>query len=325
MLLALLLSAVEPVAAPELFAPDPAPVKVADDARVQRFMGALAGGVVGAGLGLAFTPLVGTPCGPGVCVSVGQIALGYSAPFLAAIGAYAGYQLMGGNGSLMAGFAGIVPGTIVLAALMLATQPDTSRNLISTVPQLAAGFATLIALSAMALDARQEQLGHSGSEGAPTGRVLAELAAGVGAAVASAILSVGLVALCIGSPACVVAAFVGAWVGSIGTALVTWSVHSALKGKGTAASATLGMAVATVAALISIPVGVALGTRSFGSFDAAVGAASVVGAPLVAVLLFTTMALEWSHTAIVGGPRTSVSVGASPMPGGGVVAASLRF
>ena len=80
----------------------PAPPKASDDARVKRFLGALAGGVVGLGGAMALMPLGdATGCFGGPCVSFLHGLVGVFAPLLSLGGAWLGYEIMGGDGGLL--------------------------------------------------------------------------------------------------------------------------------------------------------------------------------------------------------------------------------
>jgi hypothetical protein len=313
--------------APGVLDPDPAPIAVADDARLKRFVGALVGGVVGAGLGYGLVALGKEPQECPGCGSTASIAAGFATPALTLLGTFVGWQVMGGDGAALAPFAAALPAAVVLGLLLVAV-PQFMPTTAQLVPELLVGTLALIALGTLALDLREHQLAglrvRARGE-APVGRVLAEVGAGLGAALLSGLGAAAVLALSYGSGV-VFAVGLGA-LGAVGAALTTWGVHRAMRGQGGALAALAGMALAAVTAAIALPLGLVgggLGQR--GSPMATTGAILAVAAPTVAVLTFTTLALEWSHAAAQDeASAPAIAVSGSPLPGGGMLAASLRF
>ncbi len=308
---------------------------MADDARVKRFVGALAGGIVGAGLAMALLPAAD---GGGSCAFCSTVTplhgfLGAMAPLLALTGAYAGWQVMGGDGAFAATAAAMLPAGL-LTALLLLIVPFDQTGIRSSLPQVITGLVVLSALTAVVLDWRQntrEGLGRLRDEGsAPGERVAAE----VGMNVLGLASSTGLVALLastIGGSGSVAATALTITVGAlgvVGTALSTWGVHRALHGRGSFASSLLGLLVGA-----AVGGGVALLASLGTSFHSGLGAdfgtvETILGVEVaaVAVLAASSLALEISHTVAVG-ERSGVAlqVGGAPVPGGGLVSAGLRF
>jgi hypothetical protein len=305
-----------------------AEVKVNDDARVKRFVGALAGGVVGAGVTMAFSPLTG---GGGVpFLTTGQSVIGLVTPLTTIAGAFLGYQLMGGDGALLAPVLALVPAGLA-TALLLFTVPTRPDSVSALLPTVLTGLVLLAAGSALVLDQRQRQLeglGAARTRGmAGAGRVLAETVLNL-LALAATTATVAL-AIALGSGTTVAGA-IGISLGIAGTAgsaAVTWATHRGLGGKGSYASAIIGVLaglggglLVTLVAALSSP-----GLLGFG-LKGNVAALLSIEVPVLAGVLVAPIALEWSHTSSVGAAEgPAVSLGGSPMPGGAMLTAGLRF
>lgn len=323
-------------------APSPS---MAEDGRLKRFLGALSGGVVGLAAGLALMPAgdATTFCGvgpfapPGGCVGGFHIMSGILAPLLSVTGAFLGYQLMGGEGSLLTAAAAMVPAVLVAMTLLAVAAEAGAMTTLELAPYFVASSAVLVGGAALALDLRGSQLSQLGGAaswgGAASGRVgLSSLVSllTVGASVAGTTL-VG-VATCsgAGSPAFCVpfSAAVGAGLGAL-SALAVYGVHQALGGRGTLTAAMLGMGVA-----------LAMSGAIFGGFFAAAGgpfttnfsqvrntsgAILMTEALVIAGTFFPMLALEWSHTNAVKSSLPGISFSAAPVREGGMVAAAMRF
>lgn len=315
----------------------PAAITLADDARVKRFVGALAGGIVGAGLAMALLPLGdagSSGCG-GFCSTVTPLHGFFAslAPLLAMTGAFTGWQVMGGDGAFAATAATILPAGLLLSLLLLVLPADQS-TVWAAMPELVTGLVMVAALSAAVLDWRERQLDALGERrdlgSAPGVRVAAEVGmnllglatttALVLIATSSASVTGGVVSTALGVTL--------STVGLIGTTLATWGVHRALHGRGSFASSILGFllgaAVGGGVALLA-----ALGSSTHSSFTSdftVMEEIMAIEVPAVAVLVASSLALEWSHTAVVGestGP--SLQLGGGPVAGGAMLSAGLRF
>lgn len=330
--------ALEPVAAAPALSFDalpPAP-KVGEDARVKRFLGALAGGVIGLGSSLALMPLgdaVG--CFGGPCVSFVHGLVGVLAPLLSVTGAWLGFELMGGDAGLLTPLAALVPAVLIALGFstIVGLQSSTSTSLVSLVPLLVASGAFLAGFAALSLDARSRQLENLGAAAswgkAGAGRVavtalVALLTGGAAAAVSGLLFVLGQY-----GPLSAVLTAVGATAGTLGAAAAVWGVHRGMSGKGTLGSALAGYGLgwlATAAGLtlfaLSQSVNVFSGTGLVRS-----SADTILFVELVAVsaVFLPVIALEWSHTNAIEASMPKFSFSAAPMPQGGMVAAAMRF
>lgn len=302
----------------------PAPPTPPEDKRVQRFLGALAGGALGFATPLALLPLGDAACFFGPCASPVHSLLGMLAPLSGALGAWAGSQLAGGRGGLLTATAAVLPGALVAAPLFaLAAATGASLSMMAFLPYLITVGAVFAGAAALALDARAQQLEVAGvTAEAPAGRValvtLATALAGALGVVSSALVF----ASCFGA-ACVGAGTALALSSAIGTAAVSWAVHAAMGGRGSFLSALLGMGIAGLATTITVPFLAAAGL----GFPILPTASAIAVATLAVggAVLFPVLALEWSHAAVLGSRSEGVQLSAAPMPGGGVMSAALRF
>jgi hypothetical protein len=307
---------------------------LADDARVKRFVGALAGGIVGAGLAMALMPLgdVGvTSCA--FCSTVTPLHgfFGVLAPLLAMTGAFTGWQVMGGDGAFASTAAALLPASLVTALLLLIVPADQSR-IGSALPELLTGLVMLSAFSALVLDWRQNQLEalgqHRDEASAPGLRVAAEVGMNVlGLATTTALVAVLASTVAVGGGVAGIALTValGA-VGVVGTALATWGVHRGLHGQGSFASSLLGLLVgAALGGGVALVAALGSGTHSGADFST-IETVLAVEVAAVSVLASSALALEFSHTSILGERAgVSVQVGGAPVAGGAMLAAGLRF
>ncbi len=304
-----------------------ADVKVNDDARVGRFVGALAGGLVGAAATMALLPL-GDDATPFSAVHGFLSAL---APLLTMTGAFVGYQIMGGDGAFAVTSAAMLPAGLALVLLLLTVPPELN-SVRGLLPQVLTGLVLLAAGSALALDLRQRQLERLGSArqagSASAGRVAAEAALGALAVSAAAALVGGVVAL--GGSAALGIGFgivLGAG-GLAGAAAASWGVHAALRGKGSYGAALGGLVVGAVGGALVAFVGALNSSSRGGVFGPASILATIAAleVPAITAMMFSALGLELSHTTAVGEESAaSVTVGGAPMPGGAMLAAGVRF
>ncbi len=304
----------------------PPEVRVNDEGRVSRFVGALVGGLVGAAATMAFVPLAGSTT-PFPSLTPGQGVLGIFAPLATMVGAFVGYQVMGGDGGLIAPALMVIPAGLAMALLFLALprEADTMRTL---TPALVTSLVLLAAGSALALDFRQgqlEALGARREEGsARPGRVAAEVMINLLALAAST----GLFALALGlgggSGVGVVTGISLAVLGGLGAAAATWGVHTGLGGKGSYLASLLGLLAGGSGGLL-VTLFAALAS-SGAPVRGGVATLVAVEVPVLAAVMASAVALEWSHTTAVGeaeGPR--FSVGGAPTLGGAMLTAGVRF
>ncbi len=322
-----------PVSAPadavnfdELPEPPKADALIGDEKRVQRFLGALAGGMVGVGAMAAFLPLAEgdlrfTGCVG--CVSAGQVVLGAAAPIVGVLGAWLGSFLMGGQAGPLTGFAAMVPALLIGVALAAIANSMDLRTGVQHVPLLVVAGAFLAGGSALALDLREQQLSRLGRAhswgGATAGRAAVTSLTSALTATVAGFLSVLLGAL---NP---IAGVIGGLVQGVGVAAATWGVHQAMGGRGS-----------FVSALSALGAGGALTFAAVGLFAAAQGSGfntvRSTGAGILAVelgiisaLFLPTLALEWSHTDAIAAKLPQFSFGAAPTSQGGMVSAGVRF
>ncbi len=340
--LAVLLSAAPVAEGAFSFDAQPSPPSMNNDRRVQRFLGALAGGAVGLGGTLAFTPLAGEGCTPsfGVvsCFSFGQGLLVTLAPLVSVTGAWLGWLLAGGEGNPLVASAAIPAAALVTMALMALSGVMQSRTGLDFMPFIIAGSAVLVGGAALALDLRQNQLASLGGASewgsAAAGRFTVESLVSLLTLGAST----GLVLLLNfilpwyafgGGPALLAAAMALSAGGlSLAAAATVFGVHRAMGGKGTFRAALLGTGLTVTA----VGAGLALllpNLFSGGSFtlqaQTSISSASFFLMATVAALFVPAMALEWSHAENTRSKLPALSFGAAPLPEGGMVSAGLRF
>ncbi len=304
----------------------PVEIKVNDEGRVSRFVGAFVGGLVGAAATMAFLPLVDAG-GVFRSVTPAEGALGLFTPLAVMLGAFAGYQVMGGDGGLVAPAMMIIPAALVMM-LLLSALPAQVDTLPTLMPAVLASVGLLAAASAFALDFRQGQLDALGArraEGsARVGRVAAEVLVNVLALAATGALFAAALGISSGSTVGGVVAISLGVLGGAGAAAATWGVHLSLGGKGTYLAALLGLlAGAGSGLLVALLAGPA---TAFAPLRGSVAVLYAVEAPVLAAVMASSVALEWSHTSAVGeedGPR--FSVGGAPTVGGAMVTAGVRF
>lgn len=305
--------------------PDNTP-RIGDDARVQRFLGAFAGGLVGLGATLALMPLTDvTSACPG-CVNGWQIVLGAAAPIVSVVAAWATFSLLGGDAGILTPLVALFPA--VLAGLLMANiaQSIEANTAVAQVPFVAAAGFFLAGGAAIALDSRARQLGNLGSArtwgGADAGRVAVSSLVSATTTAVSGLLSVLAGTL---NP------FFGIALGvlqSVGVAAATWGVHRSMKGKGSLGSALAGMGVGgavTFAALGLYLLSSASFSSSFNLMRSTAGGLLTVQLGMVAALFAPTLALEFSHSLEIEASMPKFSLGAAPMRDGAMVAAGMRF
>jgi hypothetical protein len=306
--------------------------RVSDDARVKRFLGALAGGVVGLGATLAFMPLADVPCfgfGLSGCVSAGQGILGTVAPLVSAVGALVGFNLMGGEGGFVTPFASVVPAALAALLLSNIARDAGAEASLALVPYLIASGVFLVGGSALALDLRARQLGELGGAAgwaqAPAGRVGVISLVGTLTIAASTALTVLTAALC-RDPACMaIPVTVGASL-LVASAASVWGVHRAMGGRGSFLSALLAMGAGTAATFGGV--GLFLLSQSSTTFGGPRNTASTILAfelGAICALFLPALALEWSHANTVRASLPSFSFSAAPTPSGAMVAGAMRF
>jgi hypothetical protein len=311
---------------PERFVRRPGARNYWSDGATTRFVGALAGGAIGATLpivlGLAIQPRCSTPCAMSPVVAV----LGLLAPLTSITGATAAWALLGGEispGAAVAGaIAGLATGSLFLlgTATLRPTQP-------SAWPFVVVASGVAVSAVALALEARHEALEEAPFVAAPVGRFIATSLTMLGMLGLGALLSFGLGTLA-GSPALAI----GLGFVSLGLApLIPMAVHQGMGGRGTAMWSYLGW-------LVSLGVGAAAGLAtvlavSAGAFrlgDARLdttlimaastaGLAAVFGVPLFLELSNGRELLERSDVA--GQPRLSLA----PIQGGAMGTLALSF
>lgn len=311
--------------------PAPASVQTGDDARVKRFLGALTGGVVGFGAAMAIMPLGDAQCFGRGCFNAIHGAAATFAPLLALGGAWLGYELLGGDGGLLVPSFALLPGAVVTLGLIGIGAGNGATTTLQFIPYLAASVAVLVGLSAFLLDWRQAQLEALGplrrAGRATPARVAGEVLVSGVVAVAGAVLTVFIGTLCRSTECAVATAGLGVGVAAA-TASAAWGVHSALDGRGNAGAAFAGMGVATLTALAVVPLAASVTSIRFGSTPLINSEPLIImtTALLAGVLFAPTLFLEYSHTVAVGEhDDVKWTFGASPTPGGGMVAATARF
>lgn len=312
----------------------PAPPRVSDDARVQRFLGAFAGGVVGLAAGFALMPLGDNTgfCFPAAgCVTAVHGIAGTLAPLLSLTGAFLGYQMLGGSGSLLTTAAAMAPAVVIALTLLAIAAETRATTALELAPYMVAAGVFLAGGAALALDFRGQQLeslgGASSWGGASAGRVaLTSLVSLL--TVASSVVLTGLSAALCRSAECF-ALPVGVGVAlSLASAATVYGVHRSLNGRGSFAAVLIGMGTALAAS--GAATGLFIATQGgFGATFSPVRSTSalilLMELALVSGIFFPMLALEWSHTANVKSALPSFTVGAAPLREGGMVSAALRF
>ncbi len=331
----------QPVEAPPQVSPGatrfdalPPQPQVSDDARVQRFLGAFAGGVVGLAAGLSLMPLgdASAFCFPaGSCVSAVHGMFGAFAPLLSLTGAFLGYQLMGGSGSLLTTAVAMAPAVLIALTLLSIAAEAGASTALEFAPYMVGAGVFLAAGAALSLDLRAQQLnslgGASSWGGASAGRVALTSLVSLLTVGSSVALTALTAALCRSAECVALPVTVGA-VLSLAAAASVFGVHRALNGRGNFAAVLLGMG--TALAVSGAATGLFITAQ--GGFG---GAFSPVRSTSATVLLlelafisgifFPMLALEWSHSANVKSALPSFTMGAAPLREGGMVSAALRF
>lgn len=311
----------------------PEPPKASDDARVKRFLGALAGGVVGLGASMALMPLGdNTGCFGGPCVSALQGFLGILAPLLTVGGAWLGYEVLGGDGGLVTPVLALPPAILLALGLLSVAGAQDASTAVALLPMLVASGAFLVGGAAFSLDLRSrqlERLGAAASWGrAGAGRVAVTALVTMLAVGGAAGMSALLFALGQYSALGFVLVLAGASAGTLAAAAAAWGVHRALDGRGTFGAALLGLGIGWATTFL----GVALYALSQGGFSTTFSplrntSGTILFVELVAAsaVFLPVLALEWSHTNAVEGSLPKFSLSAAPIPQGGMVAAAVRF
>lgn len=300
--------------------------RVGEDQRVQRFLGAFAGGLVGLGGMLALMPLADSAiAGCFGCVNGMHVVLGAAAPVVSVTAAWAVFSLLGGDAGPIAPWAAMLPA--VTAGLLLAniSRDVDAQTLVAQLPFVVAAGFFLAGGSALALDLRSRQLDALGTArhwgGAAAGRVavtslVSALTSSVGALISGLLMTfnpfLGITA---------------ALVQTLGVAATSYGVHHAMKGKGTLSAALAGMGLGTLVTLGCVGL-YALSQSSFSSFNLlrnSGAAVLTVEVGIVAALFAPMVALELSHTSEVEAALPKFSVGAAPVRDGAMVSAGMRF
>lgn len=309
----------------------PPPPKVADDQRLKRFLGALAGGVVGFGATMAMMPLADGGCFgfTAGCTTAGHAVAGMLSPVLTMVGAWAGFQLLGGDGGVLTPVAALLPAALLGMLLMNVARDAGAQTGVQLLPYVVATGLVLAGGSAIALDQRARTLDALGAASewgrANPGRValaslVSVLTLGGGAFLTALVGSVCRDAACLPLPIVVGAVMTGA------SAAATWGVHRGLDGRGTYGATLLGLVIGSA---FSFGLAALFGASQSGfTFNPVrnTGSTLVLAEAIGFAALFAApLALELSHTAAVEGSLPKVSLSAGPTRGGGMVGASMRF
>lgn len=327
-----------PAAAPSSAAFDfdaqPAPPVVSDDVRVKRFLGAFAGGVVGLGLGLALVPLGDGGCFgfPGPCVNAGHTLLAGLAPLLAATGAWAGYQVLGGDGGWLTAASLLPPALLVSMGLVAVSAAQEADTPLAHMPYVATAGFLFAGTAAFALDQRSRQLERLGGAAdwgrAGAGRVaLASLVSMLSLVptVPLVVLGAWLGQFSVLGPALVGTAVLG---GLFGSAAAVWGTHRGLGGRGSYGSALLGLAIGaglTLGGVLAVFATSGAGGVAFSPLRGTAIPLLFVELGALCGMFAAPVALELSHTAAVERALPRLSFGASPVNQGAMVGASMRF
>lgn len=297
-----------------------APVVDDGDRRVKRFLGAMAGSLLGFTATAGLSAFAGTPC-PSWCATPGQLGLALLAPFVAAVGAWAGHSLLGGDAGFMTPLVAIVPAVLISLLTALATQ-----MLVMTVGELMPGLAATAAVlsggMALALEVRSRQLERVAPDSrgdASAARIAAtSLLSFVGtgtALLASLLIYQGCLETC-----GIVAGGVGGLLLAAGV-ISTWGVHHAMRGRGSVWPA---LGVGVLAAGLSVGLVASVSRTTFSGGATVVGLDGIVLGVLTSTVLVPLL-LEWSHTDVVGSSAPRFSFGAAPTPSGASMSALVRF
>ncbi len=303
-----------------------------DDVRIKRFLGAFTGGVVGLGAMLALMPLgdVAT-CLGGTCLSPGQGITGLLAPLISLGGAWVGFQVMGGDGALLAPSVALLPAGLVALLLLNIARDMGAESALQLMPSLIASGVMLAGGAALALDLRARQLQSlGGAEGfgrASPGRVaLTALVSGL-AVTASAFLTMLVLALCQGNPACYPLPVAVGLATTVAAAAAVWGTHRAMDGRGSFLASLGGLTVgvgATMAAVV-LYLNSQSGGFGFNPVRSISGLWLAIELGAMAGLFVPLLALEWSHTNALEASLPKFVFSAAPTPNGGMVGASMRF
>lgn len=304
----------------------PAAPRVNDDKRVQQFVGALAGGVVGLAAGFAFLPLSDSLSG-GICRGClnpfNALVIG-AAPLLSLVGAFAGYSVMGGAGSLLTTTLAMAPTVVVALGLLLVAREMAASTALDFAPFMVGMGAVLAGGAALALDVRGQQLSSLGAAapwgGAAPGRVaLTSLVSmlTMGASGALTVLAIAALAPVLSFVAVPFVALVGGAL-SVASTFAVYGVHRGMRGRGSLAAAFAGMGLALTAS------GAALALFAANSTNIA-GAILMTELAVLGGVFFPMLALEFSHTQAVRASLPGVTFGAAPLRDGGMMSAALTF
>lgn len=258
----------------------------------RRFLGALAGGVVGVALPASLA-LVGGTCDPltMACTNTVGLIAALAAPVTAVVGGAIGHALVGGEAGAGVGLAALLSGVALggaLAVLHLFSVPSASPQAVALVIATAA---LSIGFQAFALEARHEAVTAHPDLAVPAGRLVLEAVGTLGALIAGGLLS-ALIGGLIQSPTLAV---ISATVLGTVTPLIPYAIHRSKGGRGSLGAAYLGLlgsaaftllTLATAAGVTSSLVFDARGVTLFGTFVTAGVLAATLGMPLM---------LEWSH------------------------------
>lgn len=310
----------------------PEPPKASDDARVKRFLGALAGGVVGLGASMALMPLGDGSCFGGPCVSALHGLIGVFAPLLSVGGAWLAYEILGGDGGLLTPVLALPPAILIALGLLSVAGAQDANTALALAPFLVASGVFLAGGAALALDSRSRQLeglGAAASWGkAGAGRVAVGSLVTAVATLGAAGFSVLLYAIGQYSALGFVLATAGALAGTFGAAAAAWGVHRGLDGRGSFGSALAGFGVAwlaTFAGLGLYALSQSSGGFTFNPLRTTPGTLLFVELVVASATFLPVLALEWSHTNAVEAALPKFSFSAAPIPQGGMVAAAVRF
>lgn len=315
----------------------PPPPQVSDDRRVQQFVGALAGGVVGLGAGFALIGLgdaFPTGCFPGgACLNFFHGAAGTLTPLLSLVGAFAGFQVMGGDGSLLTTAVAMAPAAVIGLMLITIAMEAGAVTPLDFMPYAIGAGAFLVGGAALSLHLRSVQLSSLGGAaswgGASGARVALTSLVSLLTVGASVVLTSLLTAALIWplQAAGAVIAGAGGVALSVASAFTIYGTHRALNGRGSAGAAFAGLGVALAASGAAFAFFIANGSTAgvFSPLPSTSSGILMVELAIIAGTFFPMLALEWSHTNAVKSSLPGVTFGAAPLREGGMVSASLRF
>ena len=306
---------------------DPVAPKVADDARIKQFLGALAGGAVGFGAVMAFVPLTQLPAAPfcTTCITPGSGILSALAPVAGVLGAWGGHALMGGRAGPLAPFAALAPALLAALAMTVLASEMELTTVIAHVPLLVGAGAILAGGAAFALDARARSLGALGAASS-LGSASAVRSAMTVLVASLTTAGAGLLSVLAGVLNPILGVTAG-FLQSVGVAAATWGTHKALNGRGTFLAALAGVGLAGVVAASALGMVVlAQSSFRFGSVLSST-AAIVIGmeAAIAAGMFIPTLALDLSHTQSVQDALPRIQFTAAPVNQGAMVGAMARF